>query len=198
MVGRLAPWKGQDVFLEAFARAFPGGEEQAVLAGSAMFGEDAFEAQLRARSAELGIAERVEFTGFVDDVHALLAGCDVLVHASVIAEPFGQVVIEGLAAGLAVIATDSGGPAEIITDGVDGLLCPAGDVGLLAELLRRLANDPAERDRLGAAGLRRAADFRPEVIAGLVEHSYRLLLRSKRLMLHGAPYCRPSRNPPAQ
>jgi glycosyltransferase involved in cell wall biosynthesis len=176
MVGRLAPWKGQDVFLEAFARAFPDGDEQAVLAGSAMFGEDVFEAQLRARTVELGIADRVEFTGFVDDVHALLAGCDVLVHASIIAEPFGQVVIEGLAAGLPVIATDSGGPSEIITDGVDGLLCGPGDVGLMARLLRRLANDPAERERLGAAGLRRAADFRPEVIAGLVEHTYRRVL----------------------
>jgi len=86
------------------------------------------------------------------------------------------VVIEGLAAGLPVIATDLGGPAEILTPGVDGLLCPPGDVGLLAELLRRLAADPAERERLGAAGLRRAADFRPEVIAGLVERSYRRIL----------------------
>jgi glycosyltransferase involved in cell wall biosynthesis len=46
----------------------------------------------------------------------------------------------------------------------------------MARLLRRLANDPVERERLGAAGLRRAADFRPEVIAGLVEHTYRRIL----------------------
>ena len=75
MVGRLAPWKGQDVFLRAFARAFPAGQERAIVVGGALFGEDAYEAQLVALVDELGLQERVEMTGHVDDV-AGQAGSD--------------------------------------------------------------------------------------------------------------------------
>lgn len=148
MVGRLSPWKGQDVFLRAFAEAFADGVEVALLVGSAMFGEEEYEQQLIDLVDELGIGDRVEFCGFIHDVPKLLMGADVLVHASVIPEPFGQVVIEGMAAGLAVVAADAGGPAEVITHGVDGLLYPPGDAGALAAHLRRLANDPTGRLRL--------------------------------------------------
>ncbi len=85
--------------------------------------------------------------------------------------------MEGLAAGLPVIASDLGGPAEIITDGVDGLLTPAGDVGELAKALRRLRGDPVERERLSAAGRKRAEDFSPDVIASQVALTYRHMLR---------------------
>ena len=172
MVGRLAAWKGQDIFLDAFAKAFPDGNAHAVIAGTAMFGEDDYAETLRRQTERLGIADRVDFPGFVEDVHELLASSDVLVHASIIAEPFGQVVVEGLAAGVGVIATGLGGPAEIITDGVDGLLCPPGDSDKLATLLRRLHDDPAERKQLAAAGVQRAVAFRPEIIAAQVEATY--------------------------
>jgi len=110
MLGRIAPWKGQDLFLRAFAAAFPGGEERAVLVGTPMFGEDAYERELRELVASLDLAERVEFRGFREDIWRELASFDVLVHASLIPEPFGQVVLEGMAAGLAVIAPDEGAP----------------------------------------------------------------------------------------
>jgi len=172
MVGRLAPWKGQDVFLRAFAQAFPDGDERAVLAGSAMFGEDAFAAELSALVDLLGLGERVTFLGFVDDVGSVLRDADCLVHASVIPEPFGQVAVEGMAAGLAVIAADAGGPAEVIIDGVDGLLCPPGDVDALASALRRVAGDAGLRARLGTAGLVRAGDFTPVGVAAQVRAIY--------------------------
>ncbi len=107
MVGRLAPWKGQDLFLRAFAQAFPSptGDARAVLVGAALFDEEeAYEADLRALAVRLGIHDRLEMTGFREDVAAELATFDVLVHASVIPEPFGQVVVEGMAAGLPVVA----------------------------------------------------------------------------------------------
>ena len=176
MVGRLAPWKGQDLFLRAFAEAFPAGDEQAVLVGSALFGEDAYAARLHQLTEFLGLAGRVDFRGFRDDVWGELAEMDVLVHASVIPEPFGQVVVEGMAAGLPVIAANAGGPAEIITDGVDGLLVLPGDVAALAAGLRRLAGDSALRARLGAAARRRASDFAPDRIAPKVMHVYRAVL----------------------
>jgi glycosyltransferase involved in cell wall biosynthesis len=166
MVGRLAPWKGQDVFLAAFARSFPaGGVERAVLVGAPLFGEEGYEADLHRLAAELGIADRLEMTGFRDDVSAELARLDVLVHASVIPEPFGQAVVEGMAAGLPVIATEAGGPAEVITNGVDGLLVPPDDRAALAAALRRLSNDPDLRARLGAAARQRARAYGPMPVA---------------------------------
>ncbi len=154
VVGRLAPWKGQDVFLRAFATAFPAGEERAVVVGAAMFGETAFANALPGLAEELGIGGRVEFRGFVDDVGAELRRLDVLVHCSTVAEPFGQVVIEGMAAGLPVIASDAGGPAEIVRHRVTGLLTPMGDVDALAAALQSLAGDRTFAQRIGAAAKR--------------------------------------------
>ncbi len=176
MVGRIAPWKGQHVFLRAFARAFPAGAERAVVVGAPLFGEAAYEAELHRLAANLALEERVEFTGFREDVAAELARLDVLVHASVLTEPFGQAVVEGLAAGVPVVAADAGGPAELIDDGVTGLLYPAGDVDALAERLRRLSQDPGLRSRLSDAGRVRARDFAPRAVADRVTACYRQVL----------------------
>ena len=164
MVGRLAPWKGQHVFLAAFARALAGTPHRAVVLGSAMFGEDDYAAGLLEQVRQLGLADQVEVRGFSDDVESVLADSDVLVHASTVPEPFGQVVVEGMAAGLTVLAADAGGPAEIVTHGRDGLLYPVGDVERLAALLADVAADPGLRARLGAAAVATAAQYRPEAL----------------------------------
>jgi glycosyltransferase involved in cell wall biosynthesis len=179
LIGRISPWKGHDVFLRAFAAADFPVPATALLVGSAMFGEDAYEAELHQLCADLGIADRVQFTGFVADVPSVLATLHIVVHASTIPEPFGQVVVEGMAAGLPVIAANAGGPAEIVTHGVDGLLTPPGDVTALTAALELLAADPALRARLGAAGRARAANFSPEHVAGMVTTVYRSVLASK-------------------
>ena len=93
MIARLTPWKGQDVFLRAFAQAFRGTATRAHLVGSAMFGEDEVEGQLRGLAVELGIEHQVDFRGFREDVWAELAQLDIAVHASLTPEPFGQVVL---------------------------------------------------------------------------------------------------------
>jgi glycosyltransferase involved in cell wall biosynthesis len=181
ILGRLAPWKGQDVFLRAFAdvvRERPGIRARVI--GAAMFGEDDYAEGLRQLARELGIDDRVEFAGFSDEVERELARLDVLVHASVTPEPFGQVIVEGMAAGLAVIATAAGGPLEIITDDVDGLLVAPGDVNALSSALGRLLDDRDLRHRLGRAGVRRARDFSPERIGETVQAIYRELLCAPR------------------
>lgn len=178
VVGRLASWKGQDVFLRAFAEAFPDGPVQARLIGSAMFGEDAYERSLHELARRLGVAGRVDFRGFRDDVEAELAELDVLVHCSVTPEPFGQVVVEGMAAGLPVVAADAGGPAEIIDDGVDGLLTPPGDVRALAAAMRRLADDPVMRCRLSEAGQLAASRFSPSVTCERLMEAYDRVLNA--------------------
>jgi glycosyltransferase involved in cell wall biosynthesis len=177
MVGRLTPWKGQDVFLHAFATVaadVPGLEARII--GAALFGEDDYAAGLRYLVKDLGIDDRVIFTGFVPEVGRELSGLDILVHASVVPEPFGQVVIEGMAAGVPVVASNAGGPAETITDGDNGLLVPPGDVAALAAALRRLIADAGLRARLSAAGPARAAGFQPAAIGARVEEVYRDLV----------------------
>ncbi len=173
IVGRLAPWKGQHVFLDAFAKAFPDGPEIGVIIGAPLFGGTAYQEELECQVAALALQARVVFRGFRENVADELGHLDVLVHASTIPEPFGQVIVEGMAAGLPVVAADAGGPAEIIHNGVDGLLYPPGDVDALSQLLLRLAADPTLRRRLGDAAQVRAQDFTAARIAPQVMAVYR-------------------------
>jgi glycosyltransferase involved in cell wall biosynthesis len=176
IVGRLAPWKGQHVFLEAFANAFRGSAARARVIGGALFGEDDYESSLRRQAGELGIADQVEFRGFQEDVWSELADLDVLAHCSVTPEPFGQVVLEGMAAGLPVVASGAGGPTELISDGVDGLLVPPADAEALAAALVRLRDDDALRERLARAARSRALAFTPERAAQQVIGVYETVL----------------------
>jgi glycosyltransferase involved in cell wall biosynthesis len=179
MLGRLAPWKGQDLFLRAFAAAFPAGEERAVLVGTPMFGEQAYEQELHRLAAELGLAGRVEFRGFRENIWRELASFDVLVHASVIPEPFGQVVLEGMAAGLAVIAADEGGPAAVIADGETGRLFRSRDRDALAAAMTALAADTSERQRLGSAAQLVLEEYRPQALAERLERVYERILQNR-------------------
>jgi glycosyltransferase involved in cell wall biosynthesis len=193
MVGRLAPWKGQNVFLEAFARAFPEGPVQATVVGAALFGEEPYEAELRELAEELGIADRVEFRGFRPDVGTELERLDVFVHASVVAEPFGQVILEAMAAGVPVAAAAGGGSSEIASDGHTALLHSPGDAGELADALQRLAADPTLRRRLSVAGRERAQDFGPEVVAERLGTLYDALAEVTPRRAARAPRARPRR-----
>jgi glycosyltransferase involved in cell wall biosynthesis len=81
-----------------------------------------------------------------------MASLDILVHASITGEPFGQVITEAMAVGKPVIASRGGGVPEIIAHGETGLLTPMGDAQALADELISLIRDPAKARRLGAAG----------------------------------------------
>jgi glycosyltransferase involved in cell wall biosynthesis len=178
MLGRIAPWKGQDLFLRAFAASFPTGPERAVVVGTPLFGEESYENELHELAQSLGIAERVDFRGFREDIWPELASFDVLVHASVIPEPFGQVVIEGMAAGLAVLAADEGGPAAVIVDGHSGRLFRSRDAKSLVTAMGELAADPLLRERLGSAAREAARNYHPDRLAGELELVYDRVLRS--------------------
>jgi len=179
VIGRIAPWKGQDVFLEAAALVLREGiRARFHIVGAALFGEEAFERQLRELAAALGVAEHVEFAGH-SDVPTILRSLDVLVHASKTPEPFGQVIIEGLAAGLPVIATDGGGAREIIEPDRTGVLVPMGDARTLAAALAKLLADPERGRRLGAAGRQHVLEhFTVERSARHSEALYERLVRT--------------------
>ncbi|MGN6695248.1 MAG: glycosyltransferase, partial [Aquihabitans sp.] len=113
---------------------------------------DAYELVIRSAIAELGVADQVVFAGSRRDVADLLAISDIAVHSSTEPEPFGRVIVEAMAAGRPVIASDEGGVPEIIDDGVTGVLVRPGDVGALAAAIGGLLDDPE-----GAAAMGRRA-----------------------------------------
>lgn len=177
-VGRLQRWKGVDVFLEAAAAVAPHHPTARFLVvGAALFGwERRYAERLPALAADLGVADRVHFTGHRPDAVALMGGSDVVVHASRRPEPFGMVVVEAMAEGRAVVATRTRGPEEIIDAGRTGLLVPPGDPHALAAAVRRLLEDPEARAELGRQA-REAAhrDFSADAMAARFADLHRQL-----------------------
>jgi glycosyltransferase involved in cell wall biosynthesis len=151
VVARLSPQKAHATLLRAVAALAPGRPGLRL----AVIGDGAERAALEALAAELGIAERVLFTGIRRDVRALLPGLDVSCLSSV-HEGVPLVVLESMAAGLPVVATAVGALPELVRDGEDGLLVPAGDVDALAARLARLVDEPELRAAMGARARTRA------------------------------------------
>lgn len=147
--GRLTPWKGQHVLLEALTH-LPG--VHALVVGDASPEDENYAQALRRQSKDSGLADRVRFLGFRRDVPQLMRISDVVVHTSVAPEPFGRVLVEGMLAGSPVVATRGGGVLEIIDDGINGVLVPPGDARALAEELRNLLMDPDRARALSSAG----------------------------------------------
>ncbi len=178
IVGRLASWKGQHVFLDAASKLVEAGiDAQFLLAGTAMFGEDDYVAELHAQVERLGLEGKVNFLGHVDPIEAFLPTVSILVHASTSPEPFGQVVIEGMAAGIPVVATDGGGVKETVVHGETGLLVPMGNAQALADALRMLIDRPELRAKLSTKGRQRVLrHFTASITARKVERVYREVL----------------------
>jgi glycosyltransferase involved in cell wall biosynthesis len=179
IVGRITRWKGQDVFLRSFARAFPEDGVRARVIGAALFGEEDFERELRRLAVDLGIGDRVDFVGFRGDIVAELRELDLLVHASVLADPMATVVQEGLAFGVPTIAADAGGPSQYVAEADAGLLYPPGDVEALAQAMRRAAGDHDLRLGLRERGRKKALDFAPAEIVPQITSFYEGLLAAK-------------------
>lgn len=101
-----------------------------------------------------------------------------MVHASTKGEPFGQVIIEGMAAGKPVVATNGGGVPEIVEDGRTGILVPMGDVQAMAEAISQILSDPVEARAMGIRARQRVADhFTLQQTARRVEAVYEEVLR---------------------
>lgn len=155
-VGRLAPVKGQRELIEALA-LLERRDAVAVLAGIDLERGGAYRRELEARAGVLGLAGRVVFAGYREDVPALLAGADLFVLPSH-DEGLPLTVLEAMAAGKPVVASAAGGTTEAVIDGQTGLLVPPGDVGSLAGALDALLADPERARALGEAGRRRAGE----------------------------------------
>ena len=148
---RLAPWKGQHVLLDALPALPP--SAHVLFVGDALFdGDREYAEALRNQVADQHNDHRVHFLGFRDDVPALMALCDVVVHTSVAPEPFGRVIVEGMLASRPVVATQTGGALEILDDDHTGTLVRPGDPVALGRALTGLLTAPRRADALARAG----------------------------------------------
>jgi glycosyltransferase involved in cell wall biosynthesis len=158
--GRLTRQKGYPVLLEALALV-----RQRIPAQLWIVGEGELWSELEAQAAKLGLSEAVWFAGFQRNPYVLMRRADLFVLSS-LWEGFGNVIVEAMAVGVPVIATDCPyGPSEIIAHGLNGLLVPPNDPTALAEAVVGLLATPDARGRLVTSGRNRAEDFRAERIA---------------------------------
>jgi glycosyltransferase involved in cell wall biosynthesis len=126
---------------------------------------------------ELALADRVEFSGFRMDIPVVMSALDILVLASTSPEPFGRVLIEAMAAGKPVIATDAGAAREIIEDGVHGLLVPPGDAEAMARAMIYLLTHRDTAILMGQRGQDRVRErFSAQQYVDGVQSVYRELL----------------------
>ena len=178
LIGRISPWKGQHIFIRAAAqvlRRFP--QARFVIVGAPLFGEENYNQEVRALPGQLGIEPMVEFTGFCNDIPSMVASLDLVVHASTTGEPFGQVIIEGMAAGKPVVATNGGGVPEIVEDGRTGILVPMGDVPAMQDAICEIIANPEKSAEMGRLGRQRVMErFTTDHTARSVQAVYEELL----------------------
>ena len=181
LVGRLQRWKGQDRLLRAQAILRERGHSlHVVIVGGDSFGlEPGYAESLPRIIAELGLTDSVTVTGEVADAGPYIEQMDILVNASD-PEPFGIVLLEAMARGVAVVAVDAGGPTEIVADGKTGVLARSGAPADLADALESLLVTPALRRAIGEAGRERfAADFTNDAMCERFAHSVKRLISEK-------------------
>lgn len=147
-VGLIAPWKGLHVLLDAVAAL---GDVRLELAGGHFEHDATYVGELRARALEPDLAGRVTFLGPTDDALETIRRWDVFASCSVRPEAGPMTVVEAMSVGVAVVATDHGGPQQYLADD-RGELVPPEDAPALAAAIRRLIDDPARRRELGARG----------------------------------------------
>jgi glycosyltransferase involved in cell wall biosynthesis len=159
LVARLDHWKGIDTILDAAAicrQTRP--DARFLIVGGAIDGQEKYAEELRQQAKSLGISDVVHFTLWryrPDDMPRVHAAVNLLVLASSWPEPFGLVLLEAMATGKPVVATNHGGPREICVDGETGLLVPPRDPAAMAEAMLALLNDPIRSQRMGDAGRHR-------------------------------------------
>ena len=161
MVGNFQAWKGQHVVVDAvriLKRKYP--NILCLLIGSvSRVPEDKrYYERIKRLIQENGLEKNIRLTGYRSDIADLMNSLDILIHSSIRPEPFGRVIIEGMSLMKPVIATNMGGPAEIIDNGVSGLLIRPDDSTMLAESIDKILCDSELREMLGYRGLRRVQE----------------------------------------
>ncbi|RKI83994.1 glycosyltransferase family 4 protein [bacterium 0.1xD8-71] len=163
-VGRMDANKNQEMMIRAFAAL----NDKYPQYGLTIYGDGELHAYLKELADKLGVGERVELPGVIPNVAQRIEKASLFLLTSY-SEGVSNALIEALATGLPVIATDvpSGGTVELMTDGVNGLIIPAGDQKALEEAMDKLLGDPAYAQKLGREAARIQERLAPERVNGL-------------------------------
>ncbi len=169
-IGRIEEKKGHGILISAMKDIK---DARLIMIGR---GEADYINRLKALSESYGVSDRVFFMGYREDIPSILKEIDILVVTS-FTEGFSRAILEAMAAGKPVIATDVGGNREAVVDGVTGYIVPPGDSDALVSRIRDLIKDPEKRERMGRAGRDRVEqEFTMEKNVKKVERLYRELL----------------------
>jgi glycosyltransferase involved in cell wall biosynthesis len=176
--GRIVPWKGQLEFTYAALQAIKVNQKiKVVIVGDESDGLEDYFNKIKDVIHRSGYQDHFILTGYKEDVEELFAAMDIVVHASIEPEPFGMVVIEAMAASKPVIATNAGGPSEIINSMVEGILVPPGDIKEMTAAILELVNDSAKRESMGRRGHAKVrTQYTNQIISSKIEKVYQDLM----------------------
>jgi len=174
--GRLTAIKGQEVLIRATAEL----ARQGNVVKLVLLGEGELRGELEELACRLRIAERVHFLGWRADVVKAMAAFDIFCLPSR-NEGMGKVLVEAMALGIAIVASDIGGIKDIVHHGENGLLVPVGDVEALAEAILYLCRDPKRRRQMGEAGRLMVPQYSSDEMIIKIDQVYGKLLISKGL-----------------
>jgi glycosyltransferase involved in cell wall biosynthesis len=160
IIAHLTPWKGHDYFLKAavkIAEEIP--DVMFMIVGDVIYqteGHRKYKEVLEKLCSDLGLQDRVIFTGFRNDIPEIISTLDLVVHASSQPEPFGRILIEAMAMGKPLVATNLGGVPEIVKNGYTGLLVPPKEPAAIAEASIKILKNRQLALKLGNNGLEHA------------------------------------------
>jgi glycosyltransferase involved in cell wall biosynthesis len=154
LLGLFEPWKGHELLLDAATRPplMTASKVRFLIAGDDSPKTVGQRQRLEERARQLGIGDRIQILGFIDDVPRRLAALDIAVAPSLRPDPLPGSVLEAMAAGLPVVASNTGGIPEMVDAGRTGFLVEPGNATALAETLARLAASAPLRAEMGRAG----------------------------------------------
>lgn len=176
IVGRLQHWKGIHVVVGAMPGILENHRDTlCIVVGGPHELEPEYEAHLEEKIATLGVGERVRMVGYQEDFRLWMQAMDIVIHASD-HEPLGLVVLEAMALGKPLIASDSGGPKEVIDSGENGLLTPYGDSEVLAQAVVFLLDQPETAKQFGVQARGRVKSFSVQTFVSEILGALRSLL----------------------
>lgn len=156
MIGRVHHWKGQGYFLQIageLIKTYP--DLEFIMVGDAFPGNEYLYEEINRLKTQHNLVNAVRDLGYRTDIPAILNQLDIFVLPSILPDPFPTVVLEAMAAGCAVVATNHGGATEMIESGKEGLLIPWNDAKAAATIMKPIIENAAQRKAMGAAAAKK-------------------------------------------